>query len=98
MNRQRKPPKELEAQQLLEQRLIDELKDCSDYARQQLHSAIRDHNKKIFELLHPPRTIRRNYGTIYMLLQQVLFDGLQREIENKFNFIFMMANKEPDID
>lgn len=99
MNRRKKTNKELDAQRILEQRLINELKACSDYARQRLHSEIRDHNKKIFELLHPPRTIRRNYGTIYLLLQQVLFDGLQREIENKFDSIFVLANgKEIDFD
>lgn len=97
MNRRKKTPKELDAQRILEQRLIEELQECSDYARQKLHTAIRTQNKKIFEELHPPRSIRRNYGVIYMLLQQVLFDGLQREIESKFNLIFTLANSEPNI-
>ncbi len=97
MKRRAKTIKEMEQERLCEQLLLEELKNLDDVTRQRLHSEIRDNNKKIFEMLHPPKSLRKKYGVIYAMLEKLLFDGLKQEIEHKFNAIFMLANSEPYI-
>lgn len=90
-----KTVKEMEQERLCEQLLLEELKNLDDVTRQRLHSEIRDNNKKIFEMLHPPKSLRKKHGVIYAMFEKLLFDGLQQEIEQKFNTIFVLANSDP---
>ncbi len=97
MKRRARTMKEMEQERLWEQMLLEELKNLDDVTRQRLHSEIRDNNKKIFEMLHPPKSLRKKHGVIYAMFEKLLFDGLQQEIEQKFNTIFMLANSDPYI-
>lgn len=83
--------------QLYMKRLIEELKHLDDLERQQINTAIRQHNSKIFEHLKPPRNIRKTSAVVYKCLDEVIYSRLQTWIDSMVSVAFIEANSKPYI-